>query len=359
MVARHITDPPPGAPKNPLYVSPLAASEETLRFQEDQIVFDGLTMAAVLDEPYTERWLEAGVNAVNITVHSEDGEWDDFLTGAEGCLARIDANPLAIGARDSRDILRAKSEGKLAVILGTQGSMALGRHVERAEIMHRLGVRFFGPSYSGATLFCSGCGERHDGGLTYLGRELIDCLNGLDMIVDVSHCGHLSRREIAEAAKHPVSTHSNAYAIYANDRNTQDETARLIAEKGGVMGVCCLTKSVAANDQSLAQIIDHLEHYIGLVGADHAGFGFDLVEAFRERYWQERVDMGQWRWRVLRPELQGSMEDVIYFTQPRGIESIRNFPNATQMLFDRGHTQEDVAKLIGGNWFRKFKEANG
>ena len=185
------------------------------------------------------------------------------------------------------------------------------------------------------------------------------CLNDLGMIVDLSHCGHLSRLEIAEVADFPACTHSNAFSVYPNDRNTKDEAVEVIASKGGVVAVCCLTKSVAADAPSLDHMLDHMEHYIRVAGVEHCGFGFDLVEAFRERYWRGGVDMGQWRWRILRPDLQGSMEDVINETQPRGMETISNFPNATQGLLDRGYSQDVVSRLIGGNWFRLFKQANG
>ncbi len=344
---------------DPLFVSELRASEQTLAFQRDSLVFDCLSLFYVLDEPYTERCLAGGVDAANVTFSSETEDWDAFLRKTEIGLDKIQKSPSLALATCSEDVLAAKRAGKLAVIPGTQGSAMVGRDIYRVEIMHRLGFRFFGPAYTGATVFCDGCGEIRNAGLSFLGKELIECLNGLTMLVDLSHVGHQSRYEIAQLANHPVCTHSNAYAVHANDRNTKDETAKLVADKGGVMGVCALTHSVAGTAPSIEHLLDHAEHYIETIGIDHVGVGFDFVEAYRERFFSGEAKHEPPKWRTLRPDIFGTVEDFFDETYPIGIESIRLFPNFTQGLFDRGYTEEQVAAVIGGNWFRNFKEVVG
>ena len=353
------------APIDPLRTAPMRAGPAALELHHRVLGFDGLALNAVLHEPYTSRWLQAGVDVVNVTVYSEDGDWDSCLRAAEQAADAAAANPLTVQATTSAEILAAKDAGELAVILGTQGAMALGRQIERVRVLHDVGVRFLAPAYSASTLYCGGCGERGDGGLTFLGRELIELVNELGMLVDLSHVGHRSRLEVAQAADHPVCTHSNSYSVYPNDRNTKDETAAVIAAKGGVVGVCCLTNTVAAENPTLDDMLDHVDYYAGTLGIDHVGFGFDLVEAFREQHWEQHRlgraadTVAPWRWRVLRPDLQGSMDDVINDPQPYGIETIANFGNVTQGLLDRGYSAESVEALIGGNWFRAFSRACG
>ena len=344
---------------DPLFVSELVASEDTLAFHGDTLVFDCLSLFYILDPPYTQRLLEGGVDVVNVTFESERSEWDGFLANTNEGLNKIAKNPDLMLATCADDVRAAKGAGRIAVIPGTQGSAMLGSHIYRVELMHRLGFRYFGPAYTGATLFCDGCGETRDAGLSYLGKELIECLNDMTMLVDLSHVGHQSRLEIAQRAKNPICTHSNAYSVHANDRNTKDETARIIATKGGVMGVTALTHSVAASQQSLEHMLDHAEHYIRDLGDTHVGVGFDFVEAYRERHFSGEASHSPPKWRVLRPDIFGTVEDFFSETYPRGMESIRLFPNFTQGLFDRGYSKEQVAGFIGGNWFRNFEAVVG
>jgi membrane dipeptidase len=341
------------------HISELRASNETLKFHHDALVFDCLSLYYVLDEPYAERILKAGVNAVNVTISSESHGWDEGLRRFETAFEKIEANPNLVLASNSNDIIAAKDSGKLAIIPGLQGSWMIGPDIYRVEILHRLGLRFFGPAYTGATVYCDGCGETRNAGLSYLGRELIECLNDLGMLVDLSHVGHQSRLEIAEKASHPVCTHSNSYFVNPNDRNTKDETASIISSKGGVMGVCALPKSVAPDNPKLDHMLDHVDHYSTNFGHQNVGIGLDFVEAYKENYWAGQKDHKPPKWRVLRPDIFGSMEDFFYKPYPLGIESISLLPNLTQGLFDRGYNNEQVAGIIGGNWFRKFKEVAG
>mgnify|MGYP002663200424 CR=1 FL=1 len=101
-------------------------------------------------------------------------------------------------------------------------------------------------------MFGDGCGERRDAGVSFLGRDLIAAMNEVDMILDLSHAGHRTRAEATELAKWPVCTHSNAYDLLPNDRNTKDETIRAIAETGvDYISTSKITQSAPAVDIGL------------------------------------------------------------------------------------------------------------
>ena len=191
-----------------LHVSELQASADTLAFHRESLVFDCLSLYYILDAPYSERVLEAGVDVANVTISSESEDWDEFLRRFEVAFEKIEANPNLALATCADDVTAARKAGKLAIIPGTQGSSMIGPEIYRVELLHRLGLRFFGPAYTGATVYCDGCGETRNAGLSFLGRELIECVNGLGMLLDLSHVGHQSRLEAAELATHPVCTHS-------------------------------------------------------------------------------------------------------------------------------------------------------
>jgi len=185
-------------------------------------------------------------------------------------------------------------------------------------------------------------------------------MNELNIIIDLSHCGHRTRAEATELAKWPVCTHSNAYAVVPNDRNTKDETIRAIVAKGGNVGLCGLPRSVSPDGRpTLAQMVEHARHIVGLVGHDHLGLGFDFVEGWVEATKAGRMAHKPPKWRVLRPDIFGSVDDFFTDTYPVGIHSIRLLPNLTQAFFDEGWTRDQVAGLLGGNWLRHFKAACG
>lgn len=337
----------------------VTASAEAIALTKASFVFDCLSLSYTVEEPYAARCAEGGVNAMNLTVAAESESWDETLRRTDAFLNKIAASAHLRQATNSAEIAAANAAGKIAVILGTQGASMLEDKIERLRILHRLGFRYFGLAYTGANLFADGCGERRDAGVSFLGRDLIAAVNELDLILDLSHCGHRTRAEATALGKWPVCTHSNAYAVNANDRNTRDETARAIAAKGGVMGLCGLPRSVWPLDQTLARLLDHGDHYRKLIGPAQIGLGFDFVEGFVEATKSGKTQHKPPKWRVLRPDIFGTVEDFFTDTYPLGIHSIRLLPNLTQGLMDRGYPKDQIAGILGGNWLRHFKAACG
>lgn len=337
----------------------LFAGQGAIDFTRSTFVFDGLSLYYVLQDEYAERCLAGGVNATNVTFAAEAENWDETLRRIDAGLDMIERSPKLMLATSAADLLAAQVAGKLGVVIGTQGAAMLGDQVSRVRVLHRLGMRIFGLAYTGATLFGDGCGERRDAGISYLGRDLIEEVNALGLILDLSHCGHRTRAEATELAVHPVCTHSNAFTVNANDRNTRDETAAAIAGKGGVMGVCGLPRSVwPSRAPTLDQLLDHLDHYVRLIGPKHVTIGFDFVEGYVEATQAGTMQHKPPKWRTLRPDIFGTVEDFFEDSYPVGMQSIRLLPNFTQGLLDRGHTKEDAADILGGNWLRKFRDVS-
>jgi membrane dipeptidase len=337
------------------------ADESVLALHRQALVFDGLALKYVLDEPYVGRMRQGGVDAINMTIASEKESWDETLEIVAQSLAKIERSPHLMHARTAAEVRAAKEEGRIAVLFGTQGAAMLDGKLSRLEVLQRLGIRYFGPAYTGATVFADGCGEFRNAGLSVLGRELIALANDLDLIIDLSHCGHRSRAEAAELADHPACTHSNAYAVNANDRNTRDETARMIAGKGGVVGICGLLKSVWPEGATLEHMLDHLDHFVGLVGIEHVGLGLDFTEAY-----QDALKAGQPRdlskapkWRRIRPDIFGTVDDFFELAYPAGLESVSVLPNLSQGMRERGYGDADIVAVLGGNWLRQLEESVG
>ncbi len=327
------------------------ASAEAIAFTKDTFVFDCLSLFYVLDEAYAARCLEAGVNACNVTFGAET-DWPSMITAIETGLEKIEVSQLLKLATSAADIDQAREEGRLAVIMGTQGSLMVDKELERIPIMHRLGLRYFGLAYTAVTLLADGCGETRNAGVSFLGKEAIEIVNGLPLILDLSHCGHATRAEATELARAPVCTHSNAYAVNANDRNTKDETAKAIAAKDGVLGICGLPKSVRNEDPTIQHMLDHCDYYKGLVGHEHIGIGLDFTEAYQatgEIFPESR------RWRTYRPDIFGTVDEFFSQTYPTGLSMILELPNFTHGLVERGYAEHEIAAILGGNWLRNFR----
>jgi membrane dipeptidase len=338
----------------------LTAGPDAIALTRDSFVFDCLSLNYVLEDQYAERCREGGVDAMNLTVAAEQQTWDDTLRLTDEFLTRIARSPYLQQATDSAGIEAARRNGKTAVILGSQGASMLDDKPWRVRVLHRLGFRYCGIAYTGATMFGDGCGETRDAGVSFLGRELIEEMNDVDMILDLSHAGHRTRAEATELAKWPVCTHSNAYSVLANDRNTKDETIKAIVAKGGMVGLCGLPRSVSPDGRpTLKQMVEHARHIVGLVGHEKLGLGFDFVEGWVEATKAGRMSHKPPKWRVLRPDIFGGVEDFFNDTYPIGMHSIRLLPNLTQAFLDEGWSREQVQAVLGGNWLRHFKAACG
>ena len=330
-------------------------SAPALALHKQALVLDGLTPFYTLDEPYTGSLLEGGVDAALLSVVS-DATWDMTLQRTETALGKIEASPHLMLATCAADFRAAKLAGKVAMMLVTQAADMLGADMKRVGIMHRLGFRILGMCYTFANLVGDGCGERRNAGVSFLGRELIAAVNELPMMLDLSHSGHQTSLEAAQLARSPCCTHANAYAVVANDRNKKDEVLALIAAKHGVVGLCGLPRAVRHPDPTLEHMAQHLDYLIETMGAEHVGLGLDYVEGYKKA----GVVLPQSRRnRTLRPDIFGSVDDFLHQSYPRGLDNIRELPNLTQAMVDRGYDEATMRFVLGESWVRAIERHIG
>lgn len=332
-----------------------SASPSTLAFHRQALGFDSLSLAYVLEERYAAGLAEGGIDATIVTFFIEES-WPDTLRLIETFLKRIEESPLLRLATTAAEIRRAKRDGMIAVIMGSQGSSCIGEDFSRLGTLVRFGLRSLQLAYTGANLYGDGCGERRNAGLTVLGEEFIDAVNEQPMLLDLSHCGHRTTDEAIARATNPVCTHANAFAVHPVDRNKTDETVKSLVRKGGMIGVCMPPRFVGPGAPDLGRLLDHVDHLCRLVGSENVGTGFD----FTERMQVEKTDLAEARrWRRRRPDIFGTPEEFAARVNPRGLETVRDAPNFTQGLRDRGYDETAVAGIIGENWMRVFARVAG
>jgi membrane dipeptidase len=241
--------------------------------------------------------------------------------------------------------------------LGFQDGSMFGSNSDWVETFYHLGVRIVQPTYNRRNLIGDGCLEPADAGLSTFGREIVEKINALGILLDLSHCGPRTSQEAIAMTKAPFAfTHSGCRALVDVPRNRTDAELRTVAEKGGVFGVYFMPFLRASGQPSSEDVIRHLEHAIDVCGEDHVALGTDgsvsgieVNDAFRESHRQfvkSRRESG-----VAAP---GEDENIFNFVPD--LNSPRRFETLADLLLARGHSEKRVEKILGGNFARVFND---
>jgi len=212
----------------------------------------------------------------------------------------------------------------VGVLLTLEGGEALEEELAVLRQFYRLGVRGLSLTWNYRNALAGGISEQRAAGLSDLGAATVRELNRLGMLVDVSHLSERAFWEVLEISQGPVvATHANAYRLCSHPRNLKDEQLRALAARGGVVGVTFVPAFVASQAPSLERLADHVEYLCATVGVDAVGLGSDF---------------------------DGSEERLA------GLEDAGALPNLTACLLARGFKEEELGKILGGNWLRVLEE---
>ena len=320
------------------------------------IVYDAVCPLAQKDEALDDL-IKGGVTVVASTVAAR-GDLSETMQSIAMWYERLRrrSNELLLVTK-VEDMERAKAEGKLGIIFHFQGAAPIGTNLDMVEVYYRLGVRIMQLTYNVKDYVGDGCEESGDGGLSDFGKRLIQEMNRVGMLVDLSHTGHRTTMEAMEASNAPcVFSHSNCNQIFRSKRNISEDQIRKVAAGGGVIGVTTFPGIVSDSSQpTKEELLAHFDHYASVVGIDHIGFGSDYfdgqvpyvsLEAAQAIY-QKWIDSGAWTPETYRPP------PYIY---PEGIETPDQLPNLTRMLLEHEYSTDDVGKILGRNFMRVYKE---
>jgi len=229
------------------------------------------------------------------------------------------------------------------------------------RIFHELGIRMMHLTYNRRNPIGDGAGEPHDGGLSDFGKEAVAEMNRVGVIVDVAHSGWTTAFDAARTSAKPmVASHTTCAALYKHFRGKPDETIKAICDTGGLIGICCIPRFLGGKGDIHA-LLDHLDHVVKKFGADHAAIGTDIAYVSRfEKEERARVARradgssplggGGDRWEHLWPK-----DD--YQTTIEAEQSIAwtNWPLYTLGLVMRGHSDDTIRKILGGNVLRVLR----
>jgi membrane dipeptidase len=268
------------------------------------------------------------------------------LESIDNIYMEVDESPdKVVVATTVDDILVAHKTGKIALLLGMEGGMPLGGEIGLLRIFYRLGVRLIGLTWYHRNLISDGVGERTNCGLSEFGVELVKEMNRLGIIIDVAHLSKAGFYDVLELTKRPiVASHANAKSVYDNFRNLDDEQIKALSENGGVIGVMVADGrriGARAADRNLQGLMGHISHISHLVGVDHVGLGLDFLDFLERDYFRELI---------------GSHPDLPF---PKDIENITKVHNITRELVNRGYSDSEIKRVLGGNFLRVLKEVIG
>ena len=304
----------------------------------------------------------SGLTAVNATV-SAVGVLTDAFEQTVNAIAYWEQETalhpdVFLKIRTAADLQTAKDTGRLGLIYGFQDTLPLGDKLDRLETFYNLGVRIIQLTYNRRNLAGDGCLEPADGGLSRTGREMIERMNTMGILIDLAHSGRRTALDAIEAAKGPIAiTHTGCAALADLPRNKTDEELRRLADKGGVAGIY-LMPFLRMKGQPMAEdVVRHIEHAVQICGEDHVGIGtdggispIDLTPEYIERFRKNVQDR-----RRLGISAPGESEDVYTFVPD--LNTPRRFELIARHLLGRGHSEDRVGKILGGNFARLFREA--
>ena len=328
---------------------------------------------AAAREQYLGLWAASGVNVAGGTYAGPgpfDTAFEKSVTGIAQARAIIDAmDDRMLMVRKAEDIERAHREGKYGVVIDFQETTPFSDRLERIDLFHNMGLRMCQLTYNLGTLVGDGCTEIHKSGLTYFGQAVVQRLNELDIIVDVSHCSEQVGWDALEVSSAPVVvSHSCSAAVCYHDRGKSDGLAKAIADSGGFFGAVVIPGFIQeTTEATLDDFVDHVVHLVNVMGIDHVGIGTDKAGPGpgTDSMIEWPSDMPD---DTLSPILPGSFNYSGFRIEEHrlgdeyhivGYNDFRDWPNLTVALADRGFNEEELRKLLGLNFLRVFSDVVG
>ena len=298
---------------------------------------------------------EGGIDAVHVTIAYHE-DFRETVLNFERWNRWFEQYPdLIIKGQSAQDIDRARKTGRTAIFFGFQTPSPIEADIGLIEILHTLGARFMQLTYNNQSLLATGCYEARDTGLTRMGKQVIREMNRVGLVIDMSHSAERSTIEAAECSERPiVISHANPHAWHPARRNKTDAVIRAVTQNGGMLGFSLYPHHL--KHQSACT----LEHFCDMIarsaeeyGAKHLGLGTDLcqdqpdsvVEWMRVGRWTKDIDYGE-----------GSAAAPGFPSMPDWFRDNRDFANIERGLSKTGLSNDEIAGIMGENWYRFFAE---
>lgn len=298
----------------------------------------------------------AGIAAAHVTICYHE----DFKQTVDNIIAWnrwFEQFPnLIVRGNTYKNICFAKENKRTAIIFGAQNCSPIENNIGLVEICYELGIRFMQLSYNNQSLLASGCYEMFDTGITRMGRQVIQEMNRVGMVIDMSHSAEQSTLEAIKHSKRPIAiTHANPTFWHSARRNKSETVLKALAESEGMLGLSLYPHHLRNNSNcTLEDFCTMVAKTVELMGIERIGFGSDLcqnqpdyiVEWMRNGTWTRETDFGE-----------GSKEDAGFPKQPHWFRSNLGFKNILRGLRNVGFSREEIELIAGRNWLNFFQHS--
>lgn len=298
----------------------------------------------------------AGLSAFNMTigfVFGKDDPYEQSLREVAAWDAFIRRNDKLVKVHGAADIRRAHEQGRTGIILGFQNAAMMGKDTRRVETFARQGVRVIQLTYNGSNQLGDGAMVPDNRGLTPFGREVVQALNQHRVLVDLSHSGERTCLDAVAASRQPIAiTHTGCRAVADLPRNKTDRELRMVADKGGFVGIYFMPFLAIGRQPMAADLVAHIEHAIHVCGEDHVGIGtdgnvsaIDDMPAYMRALEQEVAQR-----RASGIGATGERADIVPFLPD--LQGPDKFWKLAELLARRGHSENRIDKILGLNFLR-------
>ena len=301
---------------------------------------------------------EGGVDAIHVTIAYHENFRETVLNFEKWNRWFEQFPDLIIKGQTADDIDRAIAGGKTAVFFGFQNPSPIEDDIGLVEIVHTLGARFMQLTYNNQSLLATGCYEDEDAGITRMGRQVIKEMNRVGLVIDMSHSADRSTIEAADISERPIAiTHANPHEWSPALRNKKEDVIRAVTENGGMLGFSIYPHHLKDKSNcTLESFCEMIARTAEKYGIDRLGIGTDLcqdqpdsvVEWMRVGRWTKEIDYGE-----------GSASNAGFPPMPDWFRDNRDFDNIEGGLRATGMSANEVAGIMGGNWYRFFAENFG
>ncbi len=326
----------------------------------DALIMDAMGELRTIYEPSLVReMLASGLDSITVTLCDPKPVGAEALELAvDGLLEYdryIDEHPeLFVKATSVGDVDTARQSGRMAVFYLYQNSVQFGDDFDRVDMFYGLGLRSCQITYNERNRAGVGCrAEGDDGGLTEFGKALVEHMNTIGMLIDLSHANMPTMADAIAHSRMPVHiSHTACDAVHPHVRNTTDANLRALADRGGVVGICQLRPFLTEKKQdNLHAFFDHIDHAVNVAGIEHVCIGSDrdhrVIEMTPEYIAELRREEGS---QVVASELPYFIDEL---NGPRRMEV------CWAGLVDRGYSEGDVERIMGTNLYRLYEEVIG
>ena len=300
--------------------------------RENIAMFASRTDRVLVDLPkMTEGRLDASIMVAYLPQGERNEEAYKVATAkADLLLTQIEemvrANGDRVGlAETEEDILSLKAQGKKAILRGIENGYAIGKDIGLLEYFKKRGIVYMTLCHNGDNDICdSARGNAEHGGLSAFGREVVEQMNRLGILVDMSHASEKSFYDALELSKVPiVCSHSSARALCDHPRNLTDDQLRALAKAGGVAQTTVYSGFLRTDSEAtIIDAIEHLCHAAKIMGVEHVGLGTDF-------------------------DGDGGVP---------GLADASEIINFTRHLLRRQFSEQDIRLIMGGNFLRAMKQ---